>query len=71
MLDECCSTAIPESEDSRKKEEEEEEEEGRGILKAFSFVKVFFFELTSCFCCTELVYWVRIAMTMKCFEGKT
>ncbi|KAB2599731.1 disease resistance protein RGA3 [Pyrus ussuriensis x Pyrus communis] len=41
MLDECCSTAIPKSEDSRKKEEEEEE--GRGISKAFSFVKALCF----------------------------
>ncbi|KAB2599321.1 hypothetical protein D8674_009592 [Pyrus ussuriensis x Pyrus communis] len=35
MLNECCSTTIPESEDTQK----EEEEESCGISKAFCFVK--------------------------------
>ncbi|KAM1900432.1 hypothetical protein ACFX14_029379 [Malus domestica] len=37
VLDECCSAAILESEDTQK---EEEEEESRGISKDFCFVKV-------------------------------
>ncbi|XP_068330718.1 uncharacterized protein [Pyrus communis] len=36
MLNECCNAANPESENTQK----EDEEESRGILKAFSFVKV-------------------------------
>ncbi|CAN6570390.1 unnamed protein product [Malus baccata var. baccata] len=66
VLDECCSAAVPESEDTHK----EEEEESRGISKAFSFVKVCFSQLTSCFCCTDIVDWVRIAKRIKCLRER-